>query len=62
MKVIAYSDGERIGSIVVYEADLSACLTNLQNEGYLIVGLENVPNTRVRNFDRCLQTEGDERR
>ena len=32
MKLVAYSDGERIESIVVYEADLSACLTNLQNK------------------------------
>ena len=62
MKVIAYSDGERIGSIVVYDADLSTCLTNLQNEGYLIVGEENIPNSRVRNFDHYPQLEGNGKR
>ena len=62
MKVIAYSDGERIGSIVVYEADLSTCLTNLQNEGYLIVGEDKVPAPKGRNFNRYPQIDGDGRR
>ena len=62
MKVIAYLDGERIESIVVYEADLSACLTNLKNEGYLIVSEEDVPAPKGRNLDRYPQLEGDERR
>lgn len=57
MKVIAYSDGEKIGSIVVYETDLSACLTNLQNEGYLIIGEDKVPAPRDRNYDRYPQID-----
>lgn len=62
MKVISFSDGESIESIVVYEADLSACLTNLQNEGYLIIGEEKVPAPRVRSSDRYPPLNGDERR
>jgi len=62
MKIVAYSDGERIESIVVYEVDLSICLTNLRNEGFLIVGEEDVPAPKDRNFDRYPQIERDERR
>ncbi|MFH2068428.1 MAG: hypothetical protein ABII89_03070 [Candidatus Omnitrophota bacterium] len=61
MKVIAYSDGERIESIVVFEDDRSACLTSLQNDGYLIVGEEEIPASRVRNFNRYSRVERDER-
>jgi hypothetical protein len=62
MKIVTYSDGERIESVVVYEADLSVCLTNLQNEGYLIVREEKVPAPKGKNFDRHPQIGGDERR
>lgn len=62
MRVIAYDDGESIKTLMVHEIDFSACLTNLQNEGYLIIGEEKVPVPKGRNFDRYPQLEGDERR
>ena len=62
MKIIAYSDGEKIENIVVFDADLSTCLTNLQNEGYLIVAEENIPAPRIKNSNRYSHLYGDERR
>jgi len=42
MKVISYSDGERIESVVVFDADASVCLAGLQEKGYLVISEENV--------------------
>ena len=43
MRVISYSDGESITSVIVFEADRNYCLTQLQDEGYLIVKEDKVP-------------------
>lgn len=61
MIIIMYSDGESIKSVIVFETDRNHCLTQLQDEGYLIVKEDRVP-AGADCADYYPQLDGDERR
>jgi hypothetical protein len=62
MRIVAYSDGERIRSIVIYEADLNDCLTRLREDGYLVVSERRMPAPEADQPGHFPQREVDERR
>ncbi len=62
MMIVAYSDGERIRSLIIYEADLKDCLARLRGDGYLVVSERRMPASETDRPGRSPQREVDERR